>query len=99
MENKLESETVILESATSLTGATKRINKKLNTIEKKWLKITLQILILPGIWLVLLTYNFVALVLFGWLMIIIRLFRRSKRKDKVRALQHKELLEKLNEGK
>lgn len=94
---KLESEKIILESVTSLSGSTKRINRKLSKVDKKWLKVLLQLLILPTVWIFLIAYNTIAFVLFGWLMIIIRLFRRSKRKEKVNALQHKELLEKLSE--
>ena len=97
--NKLESEKIILDSTLSYIGSYKRLTKKTNSINNKWLRYVIVFSLISVIWFLVTIWYFIIFVCFGILVIPFRLYRRSNKKNKIQALQHKELLEKLNENK
>ncbi len=90
---KLASEKVILSSPMSFVGSTARLWRLTSLSSNVWIKWLL--LMPPTIALGLLAWSFVFCwySIFGIFVIPWRLFRRSQRKDKMRALQHREMLQ------
>ena len=88
---QLASEKVVVSAPMSFAGSAQRIWKitdQQNTIAKGVLSLFAVVLILVAWSFVLVWY-----LVFGILLIPYRLIRRGNRKDKVKALQHKEQLE------
>ena len=102
MADKLASEKVIVSAPTSFSGSAARI-WKITDSDNAWLKWFL--LVPVALMLVFMAWSFVAIWyfiifgLFGIFVIPFRLLTRSGRNRKRNALQHRELLEAIQDGK
>ena len=102
MSKQLASEKVVISAPTSFSGSAARIWKltKSNNDLLKWL-----LLVPIALGLIFMAWSFVAIWyiiifgLFGIFVIPFRLLTRSGRKRKRNALQHRELLEVIRDGK
>ena len=102
MSKQLASEKVVISAPTSFSGSAARIWKltKLNNELLKW-----SLLVPIALGLIFMAWSFVAIWyiiifgLFGIFVIPFRLLTRSGRKRKRNALQHRELLEVIRDGK
>lgn len=103
---KLASEKVIIEAPTSFSGSAKRI-WKITDIgadnENSAIKIFIKLITIPtAISLIFIVWSFVIIwyiiiySLFGIFVIPFRLFTRGKRKRKIEALRHREVMDALN---
>ena len=91
---RLASEAIILASPLSFAGSAQRIWRL--TAEVPWLTVPVAIVAIFLAWIVVAVWYAVAFGLFGILVVPWRLFRRSGRKSKRQAAQHREVMEALN---
>lgn len=90
---KLESETIIVEAPFSFTGATKRIWRVVEKTEdpkvRAFVVAPLVVIVLMFVYAGILSWY----AMFGLLLLPFRLIRRSQRNKKLQKAQHKEMLE------
>ena len=95
MDQKLSSEKVVVAAPMSLAGSAARIWKITDLVPNvfiKWvLLVPVALMLIAMAWMVVAVWY----IIFGILLVPYRLIRRSGRKGKRQALQHRELLEKI----
>lgn len=91
-----KSESIIIESPTSFTGATKRIWR---VSDSTAYRLVAAFLILPTVYVFIIFWYVIIFGLFGIFVIPFRLLTRSNRKQKKADAQHRELLEALSKSK
>lgn len=90
---KMRSEKVVVSAPLSYAGSTQRIWKMTDQENPavRYSLMVLALILIPMAWMVVTSWYFI----FGILLVPYRLIRRGNRKDKVRALQHREQLQAL----
>ncbi len=95
MDQRLASEKVVVAAPMSLAGSAARIWKITDLVPNvfvKWmLLVPIALMLIMMAWMVVAVWY----IIFGILLVPYRLIRRSGRKGKRQALQHRELLEKI----
>ena len=102
MSSKLASEKVVISAPTSFSGSAARIWKitATNNVALKWfVLIPIALCIIMFAWMLVSMWYIIIFGLFGIFVIPFRLLTRSGRKRKRNALQHRELLEAIRDGK
>jgi Flp pilus assembly protein TadB len=98
MDQKLASEKVVVAAPMSLAGSAARIWKITDLVPNvfvKWmLLVPIASMLVVMAWMVVAVWY----ILFGILLVPYRLIRRSGRKSKRQALQHRELLDSINKN-
>ncbi len=96
MDQKLSSEKVVIAAPMSFAGSAARIWKLTDLVPNafvKWiLLVPIAVMLVPMAWMVIAAWY----VVFGILLVPYRLLRRSGRKSKRQALQHRELMAAVN---
>lgn len=93
---ELKSERVILETPMSFAGSAKRIWR---LSDKPLIKYTVLLFLIAMAWMIVVCWYFLIYIVFGLLFIPWRILRRAQRGNKQRKLQHRELLEAINNSK
>jgi Flp pilus assembly protein TadB len=96
MNNKLESERIVISAPLSFVGSYQRIWKitEADNVALRWaVLVPIALCLIFTTWMIVAVWYFIMYILFGILFIPFRLWRRGSRKNKRDELRHREVLD------